>query len=38
MHSRAKLIGAAFNMNSTVGEGTEVMINLPTENKNENKQ
>jgi len=38
MHSRAKLIGADFNMNSTLGEGTEVKINLPIENKNESRQ
>lgn len=38
MHSRAKLIGAEFAMNSTIGQGTEVKINLPIENKNENKQ
>jgi two-component system, NarL family, sensor kinase len=38
MHSRAKLIGADFNMSSTLGGGTDVMINLPIENRNENKQ
>ncbi len=32
MHSRAKLIGAEFNMNSTIGKGTEVKINLPITN------
>lgn len=37
MHSRARLIGADFTMNSILGEGTEVKINLPIENKNENK-
>lgn len=37
MHSRAKLIGADFIMSSTLGEGTEVKINLPIENKNENR-
>lgn len=38
MHSRAKLVGADFNMNSSLGGGTEVKINLPIENKNGNKQ
>lgn len=38
MHSRSKLIGADFSMNSTLGDGTEVKINLPIENKNGNKQ
>jgi two-component system, NarL family, sensor kinase len=34
MHSRAKLIGAHFSMNSTPGKGTEVKIVLPKENEN----
>jgi two-component system, NarL family, sensor kinase len=38
MHSRAKLIGADFNMTSKIGEGTEVKIVLPNGRKNENKQ
>jgi signal transduction histidine kinase len=38
MHSRAKLIGADFTMNSTLGEGTEVKISLPIERNNENKR
>jgi signal transduction histidine kinase len=38
MHSRAKLIGADFNMNSKLGEGTEVKIVLLNGRKNENKQ
>ena len=39
MHSRAKLIGADFSINSTLGKGTEVSIVLPKENGNhENKQ
>jgi signal transduction histidine kinase len=38
MHSRAKLIGADFNMTSKIGEGTEVKIVLPNERNNENKQ
>jgi two-component system, NarL family, sensor kinase len=33
MHSRAKLIGADFNMSSIIGEGTEVKIVLPNEKK-----
>ena len=37
MHSRAKLIGADFNMNSKIGEGTEVKIILQNERNNENK-
>jgi signal transduction histidine kinase len=37
MHSRAKLIGADFNMNSKIGEGTEVKIVLLNERTNENK-
>lgn len=32
MHNRAMLIGAAFNMSSTLGKGTCVQIILPTEN------
>jgi signal transduction histidine kinase len=31
MHNRAKLIGADFNVNSSVGQGTEVTIHLPNE-------
>jgi len=31
MHNRAKLIGAEFNMKSSVGTGTEVTIRLPNE-------
>ena len=38
MHSRAKLIGAEFNMNSGIGKGTEVEIVLLNDRKNENKQ
>ena len=38
MHSRAKLIGAEFNMNSVIGKGTEVEIVLLNDRKNENKQ
>lgn len=38
MHSRARLIGADFTMSSSIGEGTEVKIILPIEDKNENKQ
>jgi signal transduction histidine kinase len=34
MHSRAKLIGASFKMNSTLGKGTRVNINLPIETVN----
>jgi len=37
MHSRAKLIGADFNLSSSIGEGTEVKIILPNEKSNENK-
>jgi len=37
MHSRAKLIGADFIMNSKIGEGTEVKIVLLNEKTNENK-
>ena len=33
MQSRAKLIGADFNMTSHLGKGTEVKIILPIENK-----
>ena len=33
MHSRAKLIGADFNLSSEPGEGTEVKIVLPNETK-----
>lgn len=29
MHNRAKLIGADFKMNSTIGKGTTIKINLP---------
>lgn len=36
MHSRAKLIGADFNMTSSLGQGTEVKINLPIQSNNEN--
>ena len=36
MHSRAKLIGADFNLTSHPGEGTEVKIVLPNERNNEN--
>lgn len=32
MHSRAQLIGANFNMNSTLQEGTTITIFLPIEN------
>jgi signal transduction histidine kinase len=35
MHNRAKLIGADFNMSSSIGKGTEVKIILPKE-KNTN--
>ena len=38
MHSRAKLIGAEFNMKSVIGKGTEVEIVLLNDRKNENKQ
>ena len=38
MHNRAKLIGADFKMNSVLGKGTDVKINLPNERNNENKQ
>ena len=38
MHSRAKLIGADFSMKSSLGEGTEVKINLLNERNHENKQ
>jgi signal transduction histidine kinase len=34
MHSRAKLIGAEFNMTSTLSKGTCVRIVLPIENNN----
>lgn len=34
MHNRAKLIGADFNMNSTIGEGTKVAITIPSNNHN----
>lgn len=34
MHNRARLIGATFNMDSTLGKGTCVQIILPTENNN----
>ena len=37
MHSRAKLIGADFDMSSQPGRGTEVKIVLPNERSNENK-
>jgi len=37
MHNRAKLIGADFNMNSKIGEGTEVRIVLQNDRTNENK-
>jgi len=37
MHSRAKLIGADFNISSKIGEGTEIKIVLPNERTNENK-
>ena len=37
MNSRAKLIGADFNMSSKIGEGTEVKIVLSNERNNENK-
>jgi two-component system NarL family sensor kinase len=33
MHSRAKLIGADFNMSSIIGEGTDVKISLPNDIK-----
>jgi signal transduction histidine kinase len=36
MHSRAKLIGADFNMTSSLNQGTEVKINLPIQSNNEN--
>jgi two-component system, NarL family, sensor kinase len=39
MHNRAKLIGADFHMDSTLGRGTRVKIILPIENNNhENRQ
>jgi signal transduction histidine kinase len=38
MHNRAKLIGADFSMNSTIGKGTEVKISLPNETANETRQ
>lgn len=39
MHNRAKLIGADFQMTSTLGKGTRVQIVLPLENNNhENTQ
>ena len=37
MHSRAKLIGADFNMNSKIAEGTEVVIILQNNQNSENK-
>jgi signal transduction histidine kinase len=36
MHSRARLIGADFNMTSSLNQGTEVKINLPIQSNNEN--
>jgi two-component system NarL family sensor kinase len=39
MHNRAKLIGAEFTMNSTLGKGTTVKIVLPIDtNNHENRQ
>lgn len=34
MHNRARLIGADFNMSSTIGEGTVVSINVPINDQN----
>jgi two-component system NarL family sensor kinase len=38
MHNRAKLIGADFSMQSSLGKGTEVKIILTKQNSNANKQ
>lgn len=34
MHNRAKLIGADFSMNSTIGKGTLVVVIIPSNNHN----